>query len=136
MTLSFDSIKVGDQLPAIVKTPGREQLVKYAAGSGDFNPLHYDADFPQAKAIGDNIVHGRMKYAALGQLVSDWAGHAAVVRSISCQYRGMDLQGQTFTVKGVVTGVDPTTRTVDVDVWTEDENAKVTTPGKATLAFR
>ena len=136
MSLSFESISVGDELPAIVKMPGREQLVKYAAGSGDFNPLHYDADFPQAKAIGDNIVHGRMKYASLGQLVSDWAGHAAVVRSISCQYRGMDLQGHTFTVKGVVTVIDLAARTVEVDVWTEDESAKITTPGKATLAFK
>lgn len=136
MPLSFDSISVGDALPSLVKTPGREQLVKYAAGSGDFNPLHYDADFAQAKVIGDNIVHGRMKYAALGQLVSDWAGHAAVVRSISCQYRGMDLQGKTFTVKGVVTGIDVANRTVDVDVWTEDESGKNTTPGRATLAFR
>jgi acyl dehydratase len=63
---------VGDELPPLTKAPDREQLVKYAAGSGDFNPLHYDADFPQAQAIGGNIVHGRMKYAAMGQLVSDW----------------------------------------------------------------
>lgn len=136
MALNFDDITVGAELPALVKTPGREQLVKYAAGSGDFNPLHYDADFPQAKVIGDNIVHGRMKYASLGQAVSDWAGHAAVVQSISCQYRGMDLQGKTFTVKGKVTAKDSAARTVDVDVWTEDEAGKVTTPGKATLAFR
>lgn len=136
MPLLFETISVGDALPSLVKTPGREQLVKYAAGSGDFNPLHYDADFPQAKVIGDNIVHGRMKYASLGQLVSDWAGHAAVVRSISCQYRGMDLQGKTFTVKGVVTGIDASARTVDVDVWTEDESGKNTTPGRATLVFR
>ena len=136
MTTSFESINVGDVLPSIVKTPGREQLVKYAAGSGDFNPLHYDADFPQAKVIGDNIVHGRMKYASLGQLVSDWAGHAAVVQSISCQYRGMDLQGKTFTVMGVVSAINTAARTVDVDVWTEDENGRNTTPGRATLAFK
>jgi len=66
--------EVGDELPALIKQPDREQLVKYAAGSGDFNPLHYDPDFPQAQEIGANLVHGRFKYAALGQLVSDWLG--------------------------------------------------------------
>ena len=136
MTLSFDSITVGDELPTLTKTPGREQLVKYAAGSGDFNPLHYDADFEQAKAIGDNIVHGRMKYASLGQVVSDWAGHAGVVSSISCQYRGMDLQGKTFTVGGTVTAKNESARTVDVDLWTKDASGTITTPGKATLSFR
>ena len=68
----FAEVNVGDALPTLEKSPGRRQLVQYAAGSGDFNPLHYDADFPQAKAIGDNIVHGRMKYACLGELTSNW----------------------------------------------------------------
>jgi acyl dehydratase len=136
VALSFDSISIGDALPTIEKTPGREQLVKYAAGSGDFNPLHYDADFPQAKVIGDNIVHGRMKYASLGQCVSDWAGHAGIVQSISCQYRGMDLQGKTFTVGGTVTAKDDAARTVDVELWTKDANGVTTTPGKATVRFR
>ncbi len=136
MALSFDSITIGDALPIVEKTPGREQLVKYAAGSGDFNPLHYDADFPQAKVIGDNIVHGRMKYASLGQCVSDWVGHAGIVQSISCQYRGMDLQGKTFTVGGTVTAKDDAARTVDVELWTKDANGVTTTPGKATVRFR
>ncbi len=136
MALSFDSITIGDALPTIEKTPGREQLVKYAAGSGDFNPLHYDADFPQAKVIGDNIVHGRMKYASLGQCVSDWVGHAGTVQSISCQYRGMDLQGKTFKVGGTVTAKDDAARTVEVELWTKDASGATTTPGKATVLFR
>ncbi len=43
---TLSEIAVGAELPPLVKRPDREQLVKYAAGSGDFNPLHYDADFP------------------------------------------------------------------------------------------
>ena len=133
MALSFDSITIGDALPTIEKTPGREQLVKYAAGSGDFNPLHYDADFPQAKVIGDNIVHGRMKYASLGQCVSDWVGHAGTVQSISCQYRGMDLQGMTFVCKGVVKDkrIEDGAKIVELELWTEAANGQKTTPGSA-----
>ena len=44
----FAEVNVGDQLSEVVKTPGRRELVQYAAGSGDFNPLHYDTEFPQA----------------------------------------------------------------------------------------
>ena len=58
MSVSWESIKEGDQLPELRKRPDVPQLVKYAAGSGDFNPLHYDYNFPQAKQIGSIIVHG------------------------------------------------------------------------------
>jgi acyl dehydratase len=91
MALTWDSINEGDQLPELRKKPDVEQLVKYAGGSGDFNPLHYDYQFPQAKELGSIIVHGRFKYASLGELVSNWLGHAGRVRRISCQYRGMDF---------------------------------------------
>ena len=69
MTLKWDDVKEGEALPEIRKAPGVTQLVKYAAGSGDFNPLHHDYAFPQAKQLGSIIVHGRFKYAALGALV-------------------------------------------------------------------
>ena len=84
----------GEALPPLDKEPGVTQLVKYAAGSGDFNPLHHDYQFPQSKQIGSIIVHGRFKYAALGELVSNWLGHDGRIQKISCQYRGMDLPNQ------------------------------------------
>ena len=99
----FDDVNVGDHLPVLTKAPDRAQLVLYCAGSGDFNPLQWDQSFRQAQAIGDNIVHGRMKWSSLGQLVSDWVGSDGWIRSVSCQYRGMDPQGTEWTVRGTVT---------------------------------
>lgn len=133
----FDDVNVGDELPSLSKAPSRPDLVRYAAGSGDFNPLHYDPDFPQAKAIGDNIVHGKMKYASLGEMVSNWLSHDGRIRTISCQYRGMDMRGATFTCKGVVTDKrgDGGERIVELDVWTENEKGERTTPGKAVVLF-
>src|SRR5438034_11668827 len=100
--MSWETIKEGDELPALRKRPDVPQLVKYAAGSGDFNPLHYDFNFPQAKEIGSIIVHGRFKYASLGELVSNWLGHAGRVRRIACQYRGMDFPHQDIVCRGKV----------------------------------
>ena len=134
---SYEQVSIGDELPPLEKTPTREQLVKYAAGSGDFNPLHFDPEFPQAREIGDNIVHGRMKYAAMGQLVSDWLGHAGRVHSLSAQYRGMDLRGASFTCRGRIAGKreEGGVRLVELEVWTEDAAGKRTTTGMATVAF-
>jgi acyl dehydratase len=135
---TFAAVNVGDELPALSKQPERLQLVQYAAGSGDFNPLHYDADFPQARQIGDNIVHGRLKYATLGECVSNWLGHSGWIASIGCQYRGMDLRGAPFTVKGVVRAKreEGGRKLVDLDVWTEDAKGNKTTPGTATVVLR
>jgi acyl dehydratase len=130
----FENINIGDELPPLTKSPDRSQLVKYAAGSGDFNPLHFDPDFPQAQAIGDNIVHGRMKYAALGEMVSNWLGHEGRIRTLSCQYRGMDMRGASFTCKGVVAAKDDD-GTVEIDIWTENAQGQKTTPGKALVVF-
>jgi acyl dehydratase len=131
------SPEVGDELPPITRTPGRLDLVRYAAGSGDFNPLHYDPDFPQASQIGDNIVHGRLKYAALGQLVSDWLGHRGFIRRISASYRGMDRRGQPFTCRGRVTGVreEHGQRVVELELWTEAADGRRTTEGAAEIAL-
>jgi acyl dehydratase len=134
---SFSTLAVGDQLEPLSKALDRAQLVKYAAGSGDFNPLHYDPEFPQAREIGDNIVHGRLKYAALGQLVSDRLGHTGFIRRLSASYRGMDRRGETFTCRGRVTAVreQDGRQLVELELWTESAAGRRTTEGAAEVVL-
>ena len=51
MTLTWESVQEGDQIPELIKKPGVTQLVKYAAGGGDFNPLHHDFNFFQSLRV-------------------------------------------------------------------------------------
>jgi acyl dehydratase len=135
---SLAALAVGDELPPLTKSLDRSELVKYAAGSGDFNPLHFDPEFPQAREIGDNIVHGRLKYASLGQLVSDWLGHQGWIRRISAQYRGMDRRGAPFTCRGRVSALTEQggLRVVDIELWTESAEGQRTTTGSAEVVLR
>lgn len=137
MSANWDTINEGDALPDLIKAPGVSQLVKYAAGSGDFNPLHHDYNFPQAKEIGSIIVHGRFKYASLGQLVSDWLGHNGRVQKISCQYRGMDLPDQVMTCRGTVKRKweEGGEKRAELEIWVENAAGKKTTPGSALVVF-
>ena len=134
----WESIQVGDKLHEIKKQPGVTQLVKYAAGSGDFNPLHHDYNFFQSQALGSIIVHGRFKYASLGELVSNWLGHEGRIKKISCQYRGMDYPNKQFTCKGQVDKKweEGGEKLAELTIWAEDEAGKQTTPGKAIVAFK
>jgi acyl dehydratase len=135
----FDDVKEGQELPEIKITPDKQQLVKFAAGSGDFNPLHFDENFPMMKAMGlsENIVHGRFKYAQVGRAVFALAGYKGRVKKFGVSYRGMDMLNKTITVKGVVTAKrqEGGENLVDVDVWTEDAEGKKTTPGNAVVAL-
>ncbi len=135
----FEDVAVGQQLPTIKITPDKQQLVKFAAGSGDFNPLHFDEKFPMLKAMGltENIVHGRFKYAQVGRAVFALAGYKGRVKRFGVSYRGMDLLNREITVAGVVTAKreENGEHLVDLDVWTEDADGKKTTPGTAVVAL-
>lgn len=137
MSVTWDAIQEGDALPELEKTPGVTQLVKYAAGSGDFNPLHHDYAFPQAKQLGSIIVHGRFKYAVLGELVSNWLGHNGRVRKIACQYRGMDMPDKPIRAGGTVTRKfeQDGQRCAELSIWTKDADDRKTTPGEALVVF-
>lgn len=137
MAITWESIKEGDLLPELRKKPSVTQLVKYAAGSGDFNPLHHDYNFPQSKALGTIIVHGRFKYAVLGELVSNWLGHAGRIVKISCQYKGMDVPDKEFVCTGKVVrkSEENGRRIVELQLSTVNEEGQQTTPGQAVVAF-
>ena len=81
-----------------------QRLVYWAAGSGDFYQIHYDKDFAQGTGLPDRIVHGALKHALLGRMLHEWAGDEGRVRSVACQYRGMDMVDKDVICKGVVTG--------------------------------
>jgi acyl dehydratase len=134
---TWDDVKEGDALPELRKRPGVTQLVKYAAGSGDFNPLHHDYAFPQSKALGSIIVHGRFKYASLGELVSNWLAHRGRIKKLACQYRGMDFPDKEMVVGGKVVRKwqEGSEKLVELELWTRDESGKVTTPGSAVVAL-
>jgi len=138
MPLTFDSFQEGDALPELEKTPSVTQLVKYAAGSGDFNPLHHDFAFPQSKALGSIIVHGRFKYAALGELVSNWLDHGGRIRKIGCQYRGMDLPDQTLTLGGSVKRKweEGGEKLAELELFVKNAKGKNTTPGSAVVVLK
>ena len=100
--------------------------MQWAAGSGDFYQIHYDKDFAIGTGLPGLIVHGALKNAFLGQLVHDWAGNTARVKSYGCSYRGMDYPNEDILCKGVVTKKyeEDGEKLVDLDIWTENPRAR------------
>lgn len=135
--VSWNSVSEGMELPPVVKEPTTQQLVQYAGASGDYYQIHYDKDFAQGTGLPDVILHGALKNAFLGQLMTDWMGPEGHLVRLSCQYRGMDIPGRPVTAKGVVTRKYEADGDclVDCEIWLEDADGQRTTPGKATVSL-
>jgi acyl dehydratase len=131
----FEDLNVGDEIPKLVKNCTTQQLVMWAAGSGDMYPIHYDKDFAAGNGLPGVIVHGALKNAFLGQMLHDWVGEKGDIKKYGCQYRGMDIPGQDITCRGVITNKlqEGGQNLVELDIWTEKPDGDKTTPGKATV---
>jgi len=132
----FEDVNVGDEIPKLTKNCSTQQLVMWAAGSGDFYQIHYDKDF--ALSLGTLpglIVHGALKHAFLGQMLHEWVGDKGWVKKFGCQYRGMDVPTQDIICRGVITEKkqEGGKSLVDLDIWTEKADGEKTSPGKATV---
>ena len=131
----FEDVEVGSQIGPLQKDPTTQQLVKYAGASGDFYQIHYDKDFALANKLPGVILHGALKNAFLGHLMTDFAGEHGWVRKLAVQYRGMDQPGSKVICKGKVTKkyVQDGNHTVDCEIWIESAAGEKTTPGAATV---
>lgn len=133
----WEDVKEGDEIPPLKKNCSTQQLVLWAAASGDFYQIHYDQDFARATGLKGIIVHGALKNAFLGQLLHDWVGEKGRIKKFGCSYRGMDYPNQDILCRGVVTRKyqQDGEHLVDLDIWTENPEGQKTSPGTATVAL-
>ncbi|WP_329482191.1 MaoC family dehydratase [Kribbella sp. NBC_01510] len=65
-------IEVGTELPPLTVTLRREDLVRYAGASGDFNPIHWSDRMAAALGLPGVIAHGMLTMASAARVVTDW----------------------------------------------------------------
>ncbi len=98
----FEDVEVGTEIGPLEKNPTTQQLVRYAGASGDFYQIHYDKDFALGNNLPGVILHGALKNAFLGHLMTDFAGELGWLRKLGVQYRGMDQPGTKVVARGKV----------------------------------
>lgn len=119
----------GQELPPLVVTPDLRRLVEYAGASGDFYEMHYDLDFARRLGHPELAVHGLLKAALLGRLVTSWLGEGGRLVTFEVSYRGMDFRDRPYTCRARVAEVDGDTAVLDL--WGEDSDGRRTTLGRA-----
>ena len=129
---------VAEGLDISIQEPMNSQrLVVWAAASGDFYQIHYDAEFAKRNNLPGIIVHGALKGMVVGRLLDEWTGDAGRILRWSVSYRGMDPVDQELHVWGRVVRKyeEHGEALVDLDVGVRQPDDTETTPGKATVAL-
>ena len=136
----FDDVKVGDELPPLVKGPIKQiQLTRYAGASGDFNPIHQDDEFARAAGMGGVFAHGMLSMGFVAQSVTDWLG-VGTVRKVGVRFAALVRLGDVVTCRGKVVAKRPPKDgdgpyLVDLELWAENQKGEKVITGKATAAL-
>jgi acyl dehydratase len=139
MSPTFDTVSVGDEIPAVDYPVKRFDLIRYAGASGDFNVIHWNERVATAVGLPNVIAHGMFTMATGGRFVSDWVGDPGAVLEYGVRFTSMvpvpdDDEGATITVGGAVTAKDDEARTATVTLTAISGGQKVL--GKAIAVVR
>lgn len=71
--MTFDEFELGACFISQARTVTETDVVTFAGLSGDFNPLHTDAEFGKKTPFGERIAHG-MLIQAMATGMANWTG--------------------------------------------------------------
>ena len=102
----IEQLGQGDALPELKTTPDKYLPHRYAGASGDFNPIHIDAEFAKQVGLPGNILHGLYMMAQVARAHTDAAGgDPRALKRLSVQFRGMGFPEQEIVVSSTVRDV-------------------------------
>jgi acyl dehydratase len=128
--VTFDSIAVGDSLPALTQREiSRTTLALFAGASGDHNPIHIDIDFAKSAGMPDVFAHGMLNMAYLGHLLTAWVPQSAV-REFSTRFVAITQLHAVVTCTGRVVEKREG-NLVALEIEAADQNGEVKLAGKA-----
>jgi acyl dehydratase len=91
--------KQGDSLPELHVTPDAGLTKRYAAASGDPNPIHTDENFAKSVGLPGVILHGLYSMAQVAKAHTDAAGgDPRALKRLRVQFRGMGFPEQEIVV--------------------------------------
>ena len=86
-------------------TPDKYLPFRYAGASGDFNPIHLDAELARAVGFPSNILHGLWSMAQVARAaVEAGGGDPRSLKRLSVQFRGIGLPEQEIVVTATEKG--------------------------------
>jgi 3-hydroxybutyryl-CoA dehydratase len=138
--LYFEELEVGQNMTSRGRTITEADIVNFAGVSGDYNPIHTDADFASKTPFGQRIAHGMLGLsAATGQAYALGFMERTVIAfmGLEWKFRAPVLIGDTITVNIEVTEKKDAKRMggglVTLDIKVVNQRGEVTQKGEWTV---
>ena len=134
MTVRFEDVHEGDELPARELFLAKDQVRAYARVANQWSARFTDDEGARREGLPGMITPGNMSMGLLAALVEGWAG-ARTLRRLGTTFRGLVIPDRTVRLCGTVTEKDERARTVELDVWLETQDGERLVIGTATVAL-
>jgi acyl dehydratase len=85
--LRYEDVEPGTALPTSEFELGRQDLVRYAGASGDFNPIHWNDRAAKEAGLPDVVAHGMLTMGLAARSVTEWAGGPDAVAEYRVRFR-------------------------------------------------
>ncbi len=119
-------------IPELRKQVTRVAIARYAAASGDYNPLHLDEEHARRTGLPSVIAHGLLSFGYAGQLLTDWCGgDPARVRRMRLRFLKPVFPNDELIARGAVTAQTPHGLEVSIEIV---RGSEVVAAGDATVA--
>jgi acyl dehydratase len=127
VSVRFEDLEVGLDLPSSSRLVTREDVKAYADASGDQNPLHQDDEVARAAGFPRVVPHGMYTMGTLTSWLVDWLGDPAALLRLKVHFRAPVFVDESIECGGRVRSLDPRSRTAVLEVWVrvERDNADV-----------
>ncbi len=106
-TLRIEDVEVGDALPELEVPLTRTVIVSTAIATRDYQDVHHDPTLAVERGSKDIFMNILSTNGFVGRYVTDWAGPAAVIRSIAIRLGAPNYPDDTMVFSGEVTEVTP-----------------------------
>ena len=118
-----DGLKVGDVFHTS-RTFTREEVDLFAKISGDYNPVHFDAEFAQSRNFSAPICHGLLTASLLTEIGGQIGWLAS---NMNFQFKRPVYPEQTVTCEWTITAIDERARAQALVVMTNEAGEVVLT---------
>ncbi len=118
--VDYSSLTKGDVVAEESFHLTRDNLVRYAGASGDFNPIHYRDDVAVSVGLPGVLAHGMLTMGLAVQPVSNWVGDPARIVDYQVRFtRPVLVDGATgadVTITATVGALEDETKIARIDL--------------------
>jgi acyl dehydratase len=132
MSLTFDDVELGDELPETHPDVSIEKVRQFVKAAGMDFPRFTDDAAAKAEGLPGALVPGIMSQGLLAVMIHRWAPGSRV-KMLDTVFRFPVLVGTKPRCSGAVTDIDEEARTVTVDLTLTSETGETSLMGTAVV---